>query len=90
LRSLSDFEIADRYNYHKDYVAEIITKSYFYTHSTIREFIEAYTVGGRQLFNNEGEIVELLLGNYVHENKLHKRVLSKITKDIANELGIII
>lgn len=88
-RSIEEFQIEDRYNYHKDYAGEIITKSYFYNHSTIKELFEDYEIrAGVRLFSSEEEIIELLFGNYIHENKLHKRILSKITKDIAEEFGV--
>lgn len=87
--NLLAFAIKDRYNYHKDYAGEIISKSYIYNNSTIKELMEDYEIEpGKKLFSSEGEIIELLLGNYIYENKLHKRILSKLTKDIAEEFGI--
>ncbi len=88
-RSITDFAIEDRYNYHKDYAGEVITKSYFYNTTTIKELFKDYEIRpGVKLFSSESEIIELLFGNYIQENKLHKRILSKITKDIAEEFGI--
>ncbi|HET6989965.1 MAG TPA: hypothetical protein VFJ43_01520 [Bacteroidia bacterium] len=87
-KSLLDFQIEDRYNYHKDYAGEIIKKSYFYNNTSIKELLDSYTSDGKKLFQSEGEIIELILGNYIHESRLHKRILSKLTKDIAEEFGI--
>ncbi|RZK04183.1 MAG: hypothetical protein EOO43_22715 [Flavobacterium sp.] len=88
-RSIQDFQIEDRYNFHKDYAGEIITKSYIYNNSTIKDLFEDYEVRhGVKLFSSEQEIIELIFGNYIHERKLHKRILSKITKDIAEEFGV--
>jgi hypothetical protein len=69
-------------------VGEIIKKSYFYNNTTIKELLGNYEINGKNLFNSEHEIIEMLLGNFIHENKLHKRILSKLTKDIADEFGI--
>ena len=87
--NIIDFAIEDRYNNHKDYAGEVITKTYIYNHSAIKELLEDYEVSaGVKLFKSEGEVIELILGNYINANKLHKRILSKLTKDIADEFGL--
>lgn len=89
-KSLKDFAIEDRYGYHKDYVAEIITKAYIYNNSTIHDLLETFHVNGQPIFNGKAEIVEMLLGNVVQKDHLHQRILSKIVKDIAKEVGLLV
>ncbi len=40
------------------------------------------------IFSSKEEIIEMLFGNYLREEKLHERVLAKLTKNIANEMGV--
>ncbi|MBS1917916.1 MAG: HNH endonuclease [Bacteroidetes bacterium] len=88
-KNITVFALDDRYNFHKDYAGEIITKSHIYNDSEINELLRDYEITpGKKLFSSEGEIIELFLGNYIHESRLHKRILSKLTKDIGNELGL--
>ena len=88
-RNLKVFAIEDRYNYHKDIAGEIISKSHIYNTSTLKDLLEDYEIApGQKLFSSEKEILELLLGNYLHQDKLHKRILSKLTRDIAYEFGL--
>lgn len=88
MKSADAFAILDRYQFHKEYAGEIITKSYIYNNSAIKELFEEYEVRGVKLFSSETEIIELLLGTYIHEDRLHKRLLTKLTKDISNEFKI--
>ncbi|MDB5158595.1 MAG: hypothetical protein JWR50_3302 [Mucilaginibacter sp.] len=55
-----------------------------YNDSTIKELFEQYEVNGHSIFSSELEIIEMLLGNFIHEDKIHRRILSIITKDIAS------
>jgi hypothetical protein len=87
-KNVEDFGLVDRYDWHKDYAGEIITKSYVYTHSAMADLMKDFeVVPGVQLLNSETEIKELLLGSFLHESRFHRRILSKLTKDIADEFG---
>ncbi|GAB4053015.1 hypothetical protein [Spirosoma litoris] len=88
-KSLSVFHIEEQYAFHKAYAGEIIYKAYLYTDTKIQELIEQFhKANGEKVFSSKEEIIEMLFGNHLREEKLHKRVLSKLTKNIANELGI--
>jgi len=39
-------------------------------------------------FSNLNDLYRILLGNYILEEDLEKRVLAKLTKDISEELGM--
>lgn len=41
------------------------------------------------LFQNREEVVQMIMGNYLSASDLDKRPLSKLTKDICEELGLI-
>ncbi len=94
-----DFERADRnfkvfhleslYNMHIDYVAELIKKTYVYNEARINELLNFTTASGTRLFSSRKEVVELIIGNYLDNAYIGKRILSKMTRDIAIELGLL-
>lgn len=89
-KSIGVFAIEDRYSFHKDYAGEILTKAYVYNNSTIEALFAAFDIGGHRLFTSRAEIKELIMGNFLHPDRFHKRILSKLTKDIAEEFGLTI
>lgn len=78
-------KIEDLLNEQKDYVSEIILKNHIYTEEYIDSIFSAYT----NLFTKESDLMRVLLSNYVTDEELGKRPLAKLTKDIAEELGLI-
>jgi len=88
-RLINDLHLVDRYNSHRDYASEIITKSYMYNNTAIKNIFEDFQIkGGESIFKSEEEIKEMILGNFVNHQKLHKRILSKLTRDISKEFGL--
>ena len=83
------FKIDELYQFHKDYAGEIILKAYYYTETKINELYNYETDLGIRLFSSKEEVIEFVLGNYISEHKLGKRVLSKFTRDLAHDLGIV-
>ncbi|MCG3165594.1 MAG: hypothetical protein POELPBGB_01362 [Bacteroidia bacterium] len=71
---------------HRDYVIEIIQKRLIYNSTYIDELFETYQ---GIFFKTREDTVRLVLSNYVTEDGLEKRVLSKLTKDINEEWGLI-
>jgi hypothetical protein len=86
--SIKSFAIDIRYENHKDIASELITKSYLYNYSKIRELLLGYQPGGHQLFSSENEILELLMSNLMDEDQMHRRIFSKLTRDICDEFHI--
>jgi hypothetical protein len=84
--SITTFHIEELYQFHKDYVLEIIRKSVFYNSSKIDELLNDEIFGG--LFESREELIQTIIGNYIEEQHLSKRVLSKLTKDIWEEYGL--
>lgn len=89
-KSIGEFAIEDRYSFHKDYAEEILTKAYIYNNSTIEALFTSFDIGGHNIFSSPAEIKELIMGNVLHPDRFHKRILSKLTKDIAEEFGLTI
>ncbi len=77
------FELDGRYEYHKYKVIEMINKRKAYPDSRIKE-LAALTQKTHE------EVKQDLFGTYLYDaDDLHKRPLSKLTRDIAKELGLI-
>jgi hypothetical protein len=84
--TVKSFRLMDLYNQHKDYVVEIVQKSIAYNN----DYYEAlYQEFNGTLFNSVDDVKRMVLSNYIAEDELGKRVLSKLTKDIAEDLGIL-
>ena len=76
------FQLQEIYQNHKDIVIELILKEINYPKSYIDELI-------KNGFGTEEEIYRFIFSNYLSIDDLHKRPLSKLTKDIVEELGIL-
>jgi hypothetical protein len=77
------FELDGRYEYHKYKVIEMINKRKQYPDSRIKELAELTQ-------KIEEEVKQDLFGEYLFEDdNLHKRPLSKLTRDISKELGLV-
>jgi len=75
------FKLDELYKQHKDTVLELLVKKAYYPKSYIKEL--------SSFGFNEDEIYRYLFSNYKQDNDLHKRPLSKLTKDISQELGLL-
>lgn len=83
------FHIEEQYAFHKNYVGQIIYRSYLYTDSKLNELMNDFNESsGMKLFSSKEEIIEMLYGNYMREDRLHEQVLAKLTKNIANDMGV--
>lgn len=80
------FNLQNLYNEHKDIVSEILIKSEIYNESYIEELMQNYE---GTLFKNEEDLLRLIFGGYISDEDLGKRPLSKLTKDILEQLEII-
>jgi hypothetical protein len=76
------FQLQEIYQNHKDIVIELILKEINYPKSYIKELINNH-------FGTEEEIYRFIFSNYLENDKLHQRPLSKLTRDIVQELGIL-
>jgi hypothetical protein len=78
------FKIEKLYDFHKDYVQEIIKKAKIYNETRINELLQQYP----QLFQDRNEIIRTIFSNYIEDKELSNRPLSKLTKDILEEFNI--
>ena len=83
---IETFNIDSLYNEHKDIVLELIQKAQIYNESYIDELMQNYE---GTIFKNREDLMRLITCGYVTDEELHKRPLSKLIKDISEELGLI-
>jgi len=74
------FKLEELYKQHKDIVLELLIKKAYYPQSYINEL--------SKFGFNKDEIYRYLFSNYKQDDDLHKRPLSKLIKDISQELGL--
>lgn len=79
---IKSLNLDDRYEYHKYKVMDLIKKRRDYPDSRLKEL--SILTG-----KTEEEIKQDLFGVYLHNKDLHKRPLSKLTKDILEQLEIV-
>ncbi|MFN5983258.1 MAG: hypothetical protein ACK476_15605 [Fluviicola sp.] len=78
------FNLDGLYKDHVDHVSELIYKSKIQYSKSYRDYLSNY----KFLNLNLEEINRLILGNYISTENLKKRPLTKLYKDISNELGL--
>lgn len=81
--SIETFKLRELYSAHKNYIREIIFKANVYNKTNT---IELKNIEG--LFKDENEIKNLIFGSCLDGEDLDKRPLSKLTRDICKEFGI--
>jgi hypothetical protein len=80
------FKLDSLYNIHSDHVLELIIKAEVNYNDKYREYLNKY----KGLTFSDAEIDRVLISNYTSLSELHKRPFSKLYRDIALELGLII
>ena len=80
--NVDKLHLIDAYNYHKDYVMELITK--YRCNST--EYIEMLQKEFPELIHSAEEAKRIVYGNYIEPKDYLKRPLAKMTHDIVAEL----
>ncbi|MDD5716686.1 MAG: hypothetical protein PHW64_02700 [Sulfuricurvum sp.] len=84
--TIKTFRLNELYGEHKDIVLELIQKAEIYNDSYIEELMHNYE--GR-LFKNREDLMRLITCGYITDDEINKRPLSKLIKDISEELGLI-
>lgn len=77
------FYLKDLYKNHKDYVSEIIVKAQAYNPDWLSDDLKA------KLGLSGSNALRYYIGNYLDEENINKRPLSKLTIDICKEFGIL-
>jgi len=83
---INDFALEILYNKHKDIVLELIQKREIYSDSYIDDLFNQYE---GTLFKNREDLLRLITCGYVEDKNLDKRPLSKLIKDISEELELL-
>ena len=84
--SIKSFELETLYQNHKDIILELIQKEAIYNESYLDELLTQYE---GTLFKNREDLQRLISGGYVSDEEIGKRPLSKLIKDISEELGLL-
>jgi len=84
--TINTFRLNDIYQNHKDIVLELVQKREIYSDSYIDDLLNQYE---GTLFKNREDLLRLITCGYVNDEDLHKRPLSKLIKDISEELKLI-
>ena len=79
------FELDTLYENHKDIILELIQKEAIYNESYLDELLTQYE---GTLFKNREDLQRLISGGYVSDDEIGKRPLSKLIKDISEELKL--
>lgn len=83
--NIADFKLKDMYNLHKDYVYELIHKSMIYSDDYLDDLYKQYE---GTIFKNREDLVRMIASNYIDEENLNLRPLSKLTKDVVEQFGL--
>ena len=81
-KNVLELKLNDVYQIHTDLVQECIKKYIIFNPDYIEDLYEQ----NRPLFESREEIYQVVYGNYLEEKNYGKRPLSKLTKDIMEEL----
>lgn len=76
------FKLEDIYNHHKSYVSEIILKSYMYDD----KYYEVLSREFPDLKIKPSDFYRVIFGNFWEDEDMGKRPLSKLTKDLVQQL----
>lgn len=80
------FNIKNLYNEHKDIVSELLQKKVIYSDDYLESLLDEYE---GKLFNNKEHLLRLITNGYIEDKDINKRPLSKLIKDISEELDLI-
>lgn len=83
---LFQFDLEDVYENHKDIVGEIYIKSKIYT-PAFRKYLKAFNK--YTAFLTDDQVDQLIVGNYVSNNDINRRPLTKLCQDISREARMI-
>lgn len=82
--SIQTFHINELYKAHTNYVSSIIQRAQMYCDSQIDEILEKFS----GLFESKEELKNFIFGNYYDNQTKNIQTLSKLTRDLLEDLGI--
>jgi len=84
--TIDTFRLETLYQEHKDIVLELIQKREIYPDSYIDDLFHQYE---GTLFKNREDVLRHITGGYIEDKDINKRPLSKLIKDISEELDLV-
>lgn len=81
--NISAFHLKNIYNFHKDQVIELLQKFVLLSSGYPQDVASRYP----KLFNDENDIKRMIVGNYLENDKFHKRPFSRLISDLCEEIG---
>ena len=84
-KQIDTFKLDDLYQNHKDIILELIQKQVIYNDSYLDELMTQYE---GTLFKNKEDLLRLVTCGYVNDEDINKRPLSKLIKDISQQLNL--
>ncbi|KMK92428.1 hypothetical protein, partial [Rossellomorea marisflavi] len=83
--SIKTFALDEIYNNHQDYVKDVIRSSVINTTERIKEIHSTLP----DLFKSENDVLQTLYLSYFNEQDVGKRPLSKLTKDVYDQITLL-
>ena len=80
--SVGTFHLEEVYQSHVDYIYEILWKHVAYNKDRLTSLLDNF----KGLFD-KNEAKEMIFGQYLSDDKLYKRPLAKLTRDILDDLN---
>jgi len=80
------FNIEALYESHRDIVAELYQKRVIYSEDYIDDLMKNF---GGKVFHDKDELLKLVVCTSIKKDEIHNRPLSKLTRDIVEELKFI-
>lgn len=84
--TIDTFRLETLYQEHKDIVFELIQKREIYPDSYIDDLFHQYE---GTLFKNREDVLRHITGGFIEDKDINKRPLSKLIKDISEELDLL-
>lgn len=85
-RTIHTFRLQSLYNQHIDVVVELLQKRAIYSDTYIDDLLSQYE---GKLFKNREDLLRIITCGYVADEDIDKRPLSKLIKDISEQLTFI-
>lgn len=76
-----ELHLSELYEKHKDYVKDIISRTYIYND----DYIQSLLAGYPEIFQSTGEVKNFVYMNYLEKENWGNRILAKLTFDIMRE-----
>lgn len=84
-RNITGFKLEEMYKQHIDYAQEQVYRALTYNSDYLDSLFQQFE---GSLFRNKEDLIRFVAANYIEEENLQNRPLSKLTRDIAEQFGL--